>query len=356
MVRTIVHVLTTLPGSLRCVLLLCLLAFPAGCRASAVRYEPAPIASLGVWVVDWDQKRGLEELAESPKLFDRVNVFAAYFDPEGEIFLDPKWATALSEPTAAIRAAGVPLYLTVVNDRIGKGVDKAKDPALINAMLADPVRRDAHIARLVAMARQYGFSGVDIDYEKVLESDWPAFLLFVADLRDALGAHGIALSVVLEPKSKYLQRPLPDGVEYTIMGYNLFGYHSGPGPKATPEFLAGLAARLKALGVLERTSLALATGGFDWQGGKVTKALTESDAQRLLHTAGVSPERDVTSGYQTATYSDGEGRKHEVWYADAATFATLWTAAHDAGFRKLHIWRLGGNDRMLFKTMQKGKI
>ncbi|WP_052014712.1 hypothetical protein [Desulfovibrio sp. X2] len=336
-------------------LLACLCLLPAGCGPSNVRYEAAPIDSLGAWSVDWDQRRGLDEISANPGLFDRISVFAAYFDGEGNLFLAPEWVRALSDPAAPPRSLGVPLYLCVVNDRVAKGAEKRKDPALVNRFLGDPAARAEHVRQILALAEGRGFSGVELDYENVLEADWPRYLAFLPELRDALAARGLSLSVVLEPKRRYLGHALPQGIDYTVMGYNLFGSHSGPGPKATPTFLASLAASLRAIGGLDRCALALATGGFDWREGKAVKSLTESDAERLARSVGCSPGRDPESGYRTCSYDDAQGRRHEVWYADGATFATLWDAARTAGFRKLYVWRLGGNEPDLFTMLKGGK-
>lgn len=127
------------------------------------------------------------------------------------------------------------------------------------------------------------------------------------------------------------------------MGYNLFGSHSGPGPKATPAFLAEQAASLRAVGALDATGLALATGGFDWTGGKAAVQLDEAEAAALLARTKAATTRSPGDGYLVSRYRDGKGQDHEVWHADAQTLAGLWTAARSAGFGRLAVWRLGGN-------------
>ena len=42
----------------------------------------------------------------------------------------------------------------------------------------------------------------------------------------------VTLHVVLEPRFPFDVK-LPDGPHYTVMAYNVHGYHSGPGAKAT---------------------------------------------------------------------------------------------------------------------------
>lgn len=327
---------------------------PAGPASAQSRPAAQPAASLGndrlsCWIADWDLARGLAEWRAHPGLFDTVRVFAAYFDEAGNPALAPAWAAAIGSDVARVFGP-TPAFLTVVNDiatPTGKG-NKLKDPELVRRLVGSPAARTAHVADLLALAGRYRFAGIEIDYENVAAADWPEFCAFVGELYTAATAKGLAVSVVLQPQRRFLAAPLPAGPAYVLMGYNLFGSHSGPGPKATPAFLAEQAKSLRAIGLLDATALALATGGFDWTEAKAAKQLTESEAASLIAQKGAAPTRSDPDGYLVTRYRDPAGKEHEVWHADAATFATLWQAAQNAGFSRLAVWRLGGNSPALF--------
>jgi hypothetical protein len=304
---------------------------------------------LSCWIADWDLARGLAEWRAHPGLFDSVRVFGAYFNQGDKPYLAAPWAAALGGGTASVFGP-TPAFLTVVNDiatPTGQG-NKLKDPELVRRLMATPASRAAHIDDLLALAGRYRFAGIEIDYENVAPATWPDFCAFVGELYPAATARGLAVSVVLQPQRRYLAAPLPAGPAYVLMGYNLFGSHSGPGPKATPAFLAEQAKSLRAIGLLEATALALATGGFDWTEAKAAKQLTESEAGNLVAQKGLTPERSDPDGYLVSRYRDPAGKDHEIWHADAATFQTLWQAARSAGFDRLAVWRLGGNSPALF--------
>uniref|UniRef100_I2PYW9 Putative glycosyl hydrolase n=1 Tax=Desulfovibrio sp. U5L TaxID=596152 RepID=I2PYW9_9BACT len=310
---------------------------------------PAAAGRLSAWIADWDLTRGLAEWRAHPGLFDEIRVFAAYFDEKDRPYLAPEWAALLGSDARAVFGR-TPVFLTVVNDLVtasGQG-NRLKDPELARRLVSGPEARARHIATLLALAARYGFSGLEIDYEEVPAPVWPEFLLFVSELQTQARARGLALSVLLQPQRRYLAAPLPAGPDYVLMGYNLFGSHSGPGPKATPAFLAEQAAALRALGALEATGLALSTGGFDWTGGKAARQLDEAEAGALLARTKAATTRSADDGYLVSRYRDGKGQDHEVWHADAKTLATLWTAARSAGFGRLVVWRLGGNPPALF--------
>ncbi|QAZ68699.1 glycoside hydrolase family 18 protein [Solidesulfovibrio carbinolicus] len=327
---------------------------PAGPALAQSRPAAGAAASLvndrlSCWIADWDLARGLAEWRAHPGLFDTVRVFAAYFDEAGKPALAPAWAAAIGSDVARVFGP-TPAFLTVVNDiatPTGKG-NKLKDPELVRRLVGAPAARTAHIADLLTLAGRSRFAGIEIDYENVAAADWPDFCAFIAELYPAATAKGLAVSVVLQPQRRFLAAPLPAGPAYVLMGYNLFGSHSGPGPKATPAFLAEQAKSLRAIGLLDATALALATGGFDWTEAKAAKQLTESDAASLIAQKGAAPTRSDPDGYLVTRYRDPAGKEHEVWHADAATFATLWQAAQNAGFSRLAVWRLGGNSPALF--------
>ena len=133
---------------------------------------------------------------------------------------------------------------------------------------------------------------------------------------------------------------LPVGPEYTVMCYNLYGYHSGPGPKADLDFLKTTCELYAALPVKAR--MAFATGGFDWHGDQID-ALTQAQAVALLNDAQATPTRDANSAALTATFT-ADGETHEVWYADAQTLAAWRDACAAYGFTGFDLFRLGGND------------
>ena len=326
----------------------------AQAATSAVR--PGPNDRLTAWIADWDLARGLAEWRAHPQRFDSVRIFAAYFDDRDHAALSPAWVAALGGDVRSVFGQ-TPAYLTVVNDiatPTGKG-NKLKDPELVRRLVASPQARAAHIDELLRLAERHHFAGIEIDYENVAAPTWPDFSVFIAELYAAASPRGLAVSVVLQPQRRYLAAPLPSGPAYVLMGYNLFGSHSGPGPKATPAFLAEQAKALRAIGLLETTALALATGGFDWTDGKAAKQLTETEAVALVAQTRAASTRSDPDGYMVSRYRDTSGKDHEVWHADAATFATLWQAAQSSGFTRLAVWRLGGNTPALFDWLATHK-
>lgn len=310
---------------------------------SCIPVRAGSAAPPAAWVVEWDVKSGWEECLDAKNSLVSVQIFAAYFDDEDKLFMNRRLSEWLAD-IAFKSGLRDRLYLTVVNDVVKTdGPNVLKDPDLVSRLLASPGSRAKHRAELVALAKDGGFAGLEIDYERVKTKDWSNFLLFCADLHKDLAAEGIRLRVVLEPRKNYLSKPLPPGPEYTIMAYNLFGGHTGPGPKADPSFISRIASYCRAAKITPRPRLALATGGFSWNSDGTVTSVTESQARELAIEGGVVLKRHPYSQYLAFTVENDDGLKREIWFADEKTFAHLLKSAKNAGFERFDIWRLGGN-------------
>jgi len=305
---------------------------------------PRPL-QLQAWVVYFDAERGLAELREHGKLFDRISLFAYELDPGGSPQPAPNMSEMVGPFLSLAREMGFSPWVTVVND-IRHGPDSAivKDPELIHDLLFDSDRRTAHVRELAEQVLSAGFAGLHLDYERVAESDSTEYRMFVRELRDELERRGLELEVVLEP----INGPLPEvrAARVTVMAYDLFGTHSGPGPRSTPAFVVELGLR-GSVDADTAAALAVAVGGFAWDSGGAARPLDWSEGHRLLEEA-PTRRRSVEHGVPSARLDDGT----ELWIEDSRSLFAKWEAGWSAGFRRLAIWRLGGNDESLFRSLR----
>lgn len=322
--------------------------------------QPVHAEGDAVWIADWDAQKGLDETAAVQA--SNIVLFAAYFNLESRPFLNDDMRRMLKNNPRKNLPPDGKLFLSVVND-VFYTPEKSleKDPTLIKNLMSTEKSRAAHRDDLLKLLASGPFDGLEIDYERVGKEDWPTLLDFAADLSKQLTAQGKELRFLLEPKSKYMQIPLPKGPEYVIMGYNLFGGHSGPGPKANDAFLRKLARESSA--IVNRTGkkmgLALATGGFAWPAAPdKTKVLgiRESAAAAWARGSQATLIRDPDShalhfiASDTAPGSPIPARSardinYEIWYADGETLAHWIKTGRAAGFGNISLWRLGGNTR-----------
>ena len=113
-----------------------------------------PPVTISSWVVSWDRDRGIKEYEETAGLWDGISLFAADFDEKGNLHF-PKELENL-HPKGQI-----PLYLTIVNDRIlsgGKTVEK--DREIVAEKLKTEESRYRHVKDIIALAKEKQVDGI----------------------------------------------------------------------------------------------------------------------------------------------------------------------------------------------------
>ena len=312
-----------------------------GCAGSVLPQASAAGTSGGVaasWIVYWDWEAGYKE-ARFARL-DGVSVFAASFDKKGGLRV-PSQIDFTQLELLRQRNPKQVQYLSVVNDVHDGKRAALKDAQLLRRLLADKDAQERHAGELVELCAKHRFNGLEVDYEnfwndKALRE---AYISFLQLLRQQAQAAGLALRVILEPKALGYAAALPDGVDYVVMLYNLYGGHSGPGPKADAAFISKTCKRMEALP--GRKSVAFANGGFHWGPDGKVAGITEEEAERLRCKRGLLARRDETS--QALCYSFEDKGHHEVWYGDSVTLSFWHQEAAKAGYPVASNWRLGGN-------------
>lgn len=320
------------------------LIFPASSRAGGLTY--------GAWLPYWEMDAALDEADRLLGRVDTYIAFAALFDSSDQVYVPSETHVMLSVlKEASFQSADV--FISVVNDvETAAGGFENKSTSLLRRLFASPESKSRHIEQLMALVDMYQPEGLELDYENI-DGDtalWSSYVALIEDVWSICRREDVRLRVVL-PWDAPLYATLPKGPEYTVMCYNLFGYHSGPGPKADIDFLKDTCKLY--LTVPGSVRMAFATGGFEWAGGKIT-ALTQEQIIEKLNDAQVEPARDLYSGALKAVYQDS-GTTHELWYADGQTLALWQETCIDYGFNSFDLFRLGGNDledwsRTLFGT------
>lgn len=304
--------------------------------------QSASAESYTAWLPYWEAEDALSEAASLGETLDTAVAFAAIFDRNGRPFLLPEAEKLLKDLAESESDAGTRVLLSVVNDvETSPGSYDNKSTALLKRLFHDDASISRHIEQLFALVDTYHLAGLEIDYENIKADKvlWAQFMTFVERLYAQFSAQGLRLRVVLSwDTPKYTV--LPDGPEYSVMCYNLYGGHSGPGPKADLDFLETTCGLYKLCG--PNVHMAFATGGFDWSRGKVDQ-LTQRQAEALLASAGVTPTRDLASGALYAAFTHADVA-HTLWYADAQTLSVWQSAVAKHGFSHCDLFRLGGND------------
>lgn len=300
--------------------------------------------NYSIWITYWDIKDLESEIESIQNSIDNICYFAAYFDQDKEPFIPSQTIESFKTMKDLYGHKGYGNYLTFVNDLILKdGTSSLKDVDLLYTLFETEESMNHHIEEILSMTISEGFDGIEIDYEAIKKDIelWELFIEFVNRLYQSANEKNILVRVLLEPNVPIDMITLPEGPEYVMMCYNLYGYGTKPGPKANKGFIEDLIKKME--GLPGEINFALATGGYDFYNNGKVNALTEKEAVELIKVYNKSTMRDKESQALFFHYIDHEGISHEVWYADQETIKYWTYIIQEAGDYGISIWRMGGN-------------
>lgn len=292
-----------------------------------------------VWLAYWDADAGSKDIKRLKGKGYNISYFAAYFDKDANLFI-PDEITQAKEKLGNL---GGKAYLSFVNDKEKPdGANILKDKDVLHEVFENDETMQNHIDSILSLAKQGKYDGVEIDYETFWKDEdlVEKFLEFTKNLYDQAEAAGLKVRIILEPNTPFMA-DFAEGPEYVVMMYNLYGLHSGPGPKANKEFIQAVLTKMQNLP--GEKSVAFSTGGCLWGSEGEKRLLTEDAAMVLAKTYHARVTRDEASACQFFSYTEAN-INYTVWYADAETLK-FWNAVASelGGNTNISIWRMGGN-------------
>ena len=300
---------------------------------------------VSVWVTYWDTEGLMEELNVWEPYIKQINYFAAYFKEEGRLFVPQPTVETKESINRLLQGSELPEYLTIVNDQeLEDGTSALKSTDLLYNLFESEETMIKHINDILQVTLDDGYDGIEIDYEAIRDDMalWDKFLTFLNLLTKVAKDNNISLRVLLEPSTPVDDIQFPEGIEYIMMCYNLYGHGTEPGPKANRDFLIEMVEKMKK--VSNRRGYALATGGFDFSSDGKTIAVTMAKAIDLQSIEGKDSYRDEQSQCMVFTYTK-QNLAHEVWFADEDTLKYWTKVLIEEGEKNISIWRLGGTIR-----------
>jgi spore germination protein YaaH len=235
------------------------------------------------------------------------------------------------------------------------------------------------IAELLALAKDGGYDGVNIDFENLayasnISADRAAFTAFIHDLATQLHALGLKLAISVPGKTEDsidddwsypfdLKALGQDADLLQLMTYDQHGPWSEPGPVSGADWVEDCVAYAVSLVDPAKLLVGLPAYGYDWD-------LTDSDPESWTFSAtsfswgGIAASGlaallarpGATEGWDTASQSPfvtyiERGHWHEAWFENAASLqakTALIAKYHLAG---LSMWSLGQEDASFWSAV-----
>ena len=325
-----------------------------GCVESGGRRFAA--RTVAVYVPYWEQTPAFVSVNAHLDVIDRVSPMWYSVDGNGNVIpADVDSVYIDRAEVGRLKAAGVQVIPTVTNMTDGEWRSDA-----IRTVLHDPALRAHHVGRLVELAVDQGYDGIDIDYESLSAAERQAFSAFVGDLAKALHAAGKRLMVSLHPKTaepgQFDHQQAQDyraigaaADEVEIMTYDNHWSTSEPGPIAPTRWVRDVIAWAVTQIPSEKVLLGVALLGYDWPDGGEGVTVTHRQAMMRAGSHGAEIQRDGCSPW--FRYTDARGAGHEVWFEDAESVAAKLELVSTFDLGGAFFWRMGGEDPNVWSLM-----
>ena len=231
----------------------------------------------------------------------------------------------------------------------------------IASFLNAPAARALFRQQIAAFLATDKYHGLMVDFEDFPKSGQPGYNTLLDELSHDLHAKSMKLYVSVQPRNEDFDykaiAAAADGI--VVMDYDEHYPGGTPGPIASQDwFVKSLQVAKKAI-PLDKFICAIGNYGYDWpqrtKQGKLPPGMkdTNSSVQDAWLTARDSEEDvdfDSDSMNPHVSYLDEQNVRHDVWFLDAVTALNEMRSAQTLGIHAFALWRLGSEDRSLWKV------
>lgn len=308
--------------------------------------NPARRLSVAGWIPYWLQTEAFAVIQNNADLFTTLSPFWYELTSQGDLIVFPN-----AEDPAILRFAknyGIAVIPLIANSYNSQPV---------STVLNDPVLRQKHIQTIVNTVFRMGYDGIEIDYENLFVTDKEVFVLFLQQLKAALGLNKKVVATLMAMTTSIGKTSASTAHDYYGIGQavdivRIMAYDyswSTPGPIAPADWVKQVLDYAVTLIPREKLEVGLPTYGYDWGAIKtgVSYLVAINTAER--YTAQILQDRQNGPHY---TYKDITGTPHEVWFTSALNFKTLLDIAQQLKLRGISVWHPGNDDSNIYKVIR----
>ncbi len=305
---------------------------------------------LGFYCEDYPgDVRSYQSLQNNIQLLDYVASFDFQVQPNGELKekstqKDLQWT----------KGQGVKTLMLLHN--INGGIDGASAYQAI----AQEKSRDKLISNIITNMEQYGFDGVNIDFEGINPEGRTSFNIFLQQLADILQEKNKLLTVCVPAKTGSEQEPWYAAYDYAhigkvadlviIMSYDEHWAGSEPGPVASLPWVNRVMEYAVQQMPGDKILMGIPCYGYDWTGSGQGQGLTWRTIESLVQQYG-NVQWDNTNSVPYLQYWQN-GQKHEVWFENQYSLAMKLDLVEQHNLRGIAFWRLGYEGQAFWETVQ----
>jgi len=304
-----------------------------------------PVTDVNAYAINAGEQGG-RDIREVGRYLTYSAPFAYTFNEDGSL-------NAIND-AAAIQASVAERVSPMMS--ITNFTYKAAGSQLARTILSSTDLQDRLLTNILAMMKQKGYEGLNIDFENVYQADRELYNAFLQRTVNRLHPAGYYVSTALAPKVSAEQKGLlyeahdypAHGriVDFVVLMTYEWGYRLGP-PQAISPINQIRRVLDYAVSVIPRNKIFF---GFqiyarDWLlphvQGQEAETFSQQEAIRRAIQYGAAIQYDTLTQSPFYRYTDAQGRGHEVWFEDARSAQAKFDAVKEYRLRGISYWTLG---------------
>ena len=231
----------------------------------------------------------------------------------------------------------------------------------ISSFLNNPDSRSLFRGQVSQFLSSGHFRGLMIDLEAFPAAGQPGYVALLNELASDLHARGLKLYVAVPPHNGEYDYPAvaaaADGV--VLMNYDEHYPGAASGPVASQDWFVQNLTFARTVIPKDKIICAIANYGYDWvlkpKKGKLPPSIHDTTVSvQEAWLAARDSDEDVNFDDDAMnphfSYLDEQSLRHDIWFLDAVTALNHMRAAQGLGIQTFALWRLGGEDRSLWKV------
>lgn len=229
----------------------------------------------------------------------------------------------------------------------------------LNELLASKENRSRLIKHLLKSSKDFGYDGINIDFEFIAVADKALFTQFLRELKEAM-PEDQTLSVAVFARTGKENWSTPyDYVEIgkiadrvVIMAYDYSYKNSAPGPIAPYWWINDVLSYMTGIIPPEKLLLGMPTYGYDWPAGKAASSVSASKLNDIKAQYKVEEYFDKHHISPYFKYTDQQGVVHEIWMENQQSMEAKYDLAVDYNIAGISFWRIGTGFQDLYKLLE----
>jgi cellulose synthase/poly-beta-1,6-N-acetylglucosamine synthase-like glycosyltransferase/peptidoglycan/xylan/chitin deacetylase (PgdA/CDA1 family)/spore germination protein YaaH len=230
----------------------------------------------------------------------------------------------------------------------------------IAGFLMNPAARASFRQQIDAFLASDKYRGLMVDFEDFPKSAQPGYLALLGELSSDLHANGLKLYVSVPARDRDFDYAAiaarTDGI--VLMNYDEHESENEAGPVASQDWFTKNLEIAKQKVPLDKLICAVGNYGYDWvektkknpPAGLKNVNVTVQEAWLAARDSDEDIDFDYDSMNPHFSYRDESNLRHDVWFLDGVTALNEMRAARTLGVRTFALWRLGSEDRSLWKV------